>query len=216
MVGAIGFEFWGRRSFNNIERTAGTVQQWKAVVNSANGSPTDHGAVILKSANEGGRNIDVLPCRSLSGKVQSVWPASDRPSRNLGAGILCAAAAAPLARNRQRLRLAGTLLLVSLIREFQDEDSLRLRLSGFEFPLLYCIQRVLFKDRVSSNHAGGLYCSVRCDDDLEPDFASYVHSSGKLRIARSGFGNHLPRNFLRYGSLKKAKPEQSEQQASQV
>ena len=26
MVGAIGFEFWGRRSFNNIERTAGTVK----------------------------------------------------------------------------------------------------------------------------------------------------------------------------------------------
>jgi len=35
MVGAIGFEFWGRRSFNNIETTAGTVKQWKAVL-------TDH------------------------------------------------------------------------------------------------------------------------------------------------------------------------------
>ena len=45
MVGAIGFEFWGRRSFNNIERTAGTVKQWKAMVNSANGSQTDHGLV---------------------------------------------------------------------------------------------------------------------------------------------------------------------------
>jgi hypothetical protein len=26
MGGAIGFEFWGRRSFNNIENTAGTVR----------------------------------------------------------------------------------------------------------------------------------------------------------------------------------------------
>jgi hypothetical protein len=43
LVGAIGFEFWGRRSFNNIERAAGTVKQWKTVVSSANGSQTDHG-----------------------------------------------------------------------------------------------------------------------------------------------------------------------------
>jgi hypothetical protein len=35
-----------KRSFNNIERTAGTVKQWKAVVSSANGSQTDHGSVI--------------------------------------------------------------------------------------------------------------------------------------------------------------------------
>jgi hypothetical protein len=47
MVGAIGVEFWGRRIFNNIERTAGTVKQWKAVVGSANGSQTDHGSVII-------------------------------------------------------------------------------------------------------------------------------------------------------------------------
>lgn len=46
VVGAIGFEFTGKRSFNNIERTAGTVKQWKAVVSSANGSQTDHGSVI--------------------------------------------------------------------------------------------------------------------------------------------------------------------------
>ena len=32
MVGTIGFEFWGRRSFNNIERRAGSVKQWKTVV----------------------------------------------------------------------------------------------------------------------------------------------------------------------------------------
>jgi hypothetical protein len=36
------FEFTRKRSFNNIERTAGTVKQWKAVVGSANGSQTDH------------------------------------------------------------------------------------------------------------------------------------------------------------------------------
>jgi hypothetical protein len=42
MVGAIGFEFTRKRSFNNIERTAGTVKQGKAVVSSANGSQTDH------------------------------------------------------------------------------------------------------------------------------------------------------------------------------
>ena len=54
MVGARGFEFWGRRSFNNIERTAGTVKQWKAVV----AVLTDHkritGRAHLKSANQGG------------------------------------------------------------------------------------------------------------------------------------------------------------------
>jgi len=38
MVGAIGFEFWGRRSFNNIENAAGTVKQWKPMVSRANGS----------------------------------------------------------------------------------------------------------------------------------------------------------------------------------
>jgi hypothetical protein len=42
----VGFEFTRKRSFNNIERTAGTVKQWKAVVGSANGSQTDHGSVI--------------------------------------------------------------------------------------------------------------------------------------------------------------------------
>ena len=58
MVGAIGFEFWGRRSFNNIERTAGTVKQWKTVVSSDNGSQMDHKRITarahLKSANQGG------------------------------------------------------------------------------------------------------------------------------------------------------------------
>jgi hypothetical protein len=44
MGGAIGSIFWGRRSFNKIERTAGTVKRWKAVVSSANGSQTDHGS----------------------------------------------------------------------------------------------------------------------------------------------------------------------------
>ena len=33
MVGAIGFEFSTKRCFNDIERTAGTVKQCKAVVN---------------------------------------------------------------------------------------------------------------------------------------------------------------------------------------
>jgi hypothetical protein len=42
----VGLEFTRKRSFNNIERTAGTVKQWKAVVGSANGSQTDHGSVI--------------------------------------------------------------------------------------------------------------------------------------------------------------------------
>jgi len=42
----VGFEFSRKRSFNNIERTAGTVKRWKAVVSSANGSQTDHGSVI--------------------------------------------------------------------------------------------------------------------------------------------------------------------------
>ena len=31
---------------NVLERTAGTVKQWKAVVSSDNGSQTDHGSVI--------------------------------------------------------------------------------------------------------------------------------------------------------------------------
>jgi hypothetical protein len=42
MVGAIGFEFWGRRSFNNIKPRRALLKQWKAVVSSANGSQTDH------------------------------------------------------------------------------------------------------------------------------------------------------------------------------
>ena len=46
MAEIAGFEFTRKRSFNNIERAAGTVKQWKAVVGSANGSQTDHGSVI--------------------------------------------------------------------------------------------------------------------------------------------------------------------------
>jgi hypothetical protein len=46
MAERVGFEFTRKRSFNNIERTAGTVKQWKTVVSSANGSQTDHGSVI--------------------------------------------------------------------------------------------------------------------------------------------------------------------------
>src|SRR5579864_137476 len=44
MAERVGFEFTRKRSFNNIERTAGTVKQWKAVASSANGSQTDHGS----------------------------------------------------------------------------------------------------------------------------------------------------------------------------
>ncbi len=43
MAERVGFEFTRKRSFNNIERTAGNVKQWKAVVSSTNGSQTDHG-----------------------------------------------------------------------------------------------------------------------------------------------------------------------------
>jgi hypothetical protein len=46
MAERVGFEFTRKRSFNNIEGTAGTVKQWKTVVSSANGSQTDHGSVI--------------------------------------------------------------------------------------------------------------------------------------------------------------------------
>jgi hypothetical protein len=44
MAERVGFEFTRKRSFNNIERTAGNGKQWKAVVSSANGSQTDHGS----------------------------------------------------------------------------------------------------------------------------------------------------------------------------
>jgi hypothetical protein len=44
----VGFEFTLKRSFNNIERTAGTVTQWKAAVSSVNGSQTDHGSSIIE------------------------------------------------------------------------------------------------------------------------------------------------------------------------
>lgn len=46
MAERVGFEFTRKRSFNNMERTAGTVRQWKTVVSSANGSQMDHGSVI--------------------------------------------------------------------------------------------------------------------------------------------------------------------------
>ena len=63
MAERVGFEFTRKRTFNNIERTAGTVKQWKTLVSSANGSQTDDGSVIcLKNANVGGRNIDALLC----------------------------------------------------------------------------------------------------------------------------------------------------------
>jgi hypothetical protein len=42
MAERVGFEFTRKRSFNNMERTAGTVKHWKALVSSANGSQTDH------------------------------------------------------------------------------------------------------------------------------------------------------------------------------
>jgi hypothetical protein len=42
----VGFEFTRKRSFNNMERTAGIVKQWKTAVNSVNGSQTDHGSAI--------------------------------------------------------------------------------------------------------------------------------------------------------------------------
>lgn len=46
MAERVGFEFTLKRSFNNIERTAGNVKQSKAVVSSANGSQMDHGSGI--------------------------------------------------------------------------------------------------------------------------------------------------------------------------
>jgi len=43
---AIGFEFWVTRSFNNIEARRAPLKQWKAVVDSANGSQMDHGSRV--------------------------------------------------------------------------------------------------------------------------------------------------------------------------
>ena len=43
----VGFEFTRKRSFNNIERTAGSVKQWKTVLSSANGSQTDHKRITV-------------------------------------------------------------------------------------------------------------------------------------------------------------------------
>jgi hypothetical protein len=54
MAERVGFEFTRKRSFNNIERTAGTVKQSKAPVSSTNGSQTDHGSVNhLESTDKG-------------------------------------------------------------------------------------------------------------------------------------------------------------------
>jgi len=53
--------------FNNKERSAGTVKQWKAVIRSANGSQTDHGSVII---------LNSAMCHFLSREVKSVEPAS--------------------------------------------------------------------------------------------------------------------------------------------
>jgi hypothetical protein len=50
MAERVGFEFTQKRSFNNIECTAGNLKQWKAVASSANGSQTDHGSVIGKAS----------------------------------------------------------------------------------------------------------------------------------------------------------------------
>ena len=69
----VGFEFSRKRSCNNIERTAGTVKQWKAIVSSANRSQTDHGSVIAwKAPWRGGRNIDVPRFIPFGGRSQSV------------------------------------------------------------------------------------------------------------------------------------------------
>jgi hypothetical protein len=45
--GESGIRITRKRSFNNIERTAGTVKQYKTVVISANGSQTDHDGLPL-------------------------------------------------------------------------------------------------------------------------------------------------------------------------
>ena len=66
----VGFEFTRKRSFNNIERTAGNEKQWKAVVSSANGSQTDHGSGITRKAPRKDPKIDVLPRHSLSRKSE--------------------------------------------------------------------------------------------------------------------------------------------------
>ena len=49
----VGFELTLKRSFNNIESTAGIVKQWKAVESSANGSQTDHDSVITRKSRRG-------------------------------------------------------------------------------------------------------------------------------------------------------------------
>ena len=46
MAERVGSEFTRKRSFNNVELTAGPVKQWKTVVSSANGSQMDHDSVI--------------------------------------------------------------------------------------------------------------------------------------------------------------------------
>jgi hypothetical protein len=97
----------------------------------------------------------------------------------------------------RRFGQRGSQLLVSLIREFQHDDRLRLRWSGFKPPLLHGLNRVFFKDRISSDQAGCLYGSASCDNDFQLDFASQVDPLGKLGIGWSGFGNHFPRGLLR-------------------
>ena len=77
----MGFEFTRKRSFNNIERTAGTVKQWKAVVSSANGSQTDHGSVITRK--ELTQVVGILGTRAemspLPGNTRSAMARTIRP-----------------------------------------------------------------------------------------------------------------------------------------
>ena len=62
MVGAIGFEFWGRRIFNNVESHGGHRKQWETVVSSGNGSQTDVDDSVLDGI-QSGNIYDSLFCR---------------------------------------------------------------------------------------------------------------------------------------------------------
>jgi hypothetical protein len=69
----VGFEFTRKRSFNNIERTAGTVKAMEDRGSSANGSQTDHGSVSPQKGSWAGTLL--------------FYPVTRRGRSNLHAGV---------------------------------------------------------------------------------------------------------------------------------
>lgn len=109
-------------------------------------------------------------------------------------------------------RTAESIPLVD--REIDDDDSPRLFVRAFKFPLLHRLHRALFKHRASAHQFRKCDRAARSDNHFQPHFAAQSQFFCQRGSGRQRLEDYLPRNFLGQENLRMANEAQGYQEES--